>query len=1393
VARGQTVQTTNNVDWNSSFPSTPTASGTYITASGLATTPPGTADPVGVDYSTTIRSIDKSGTNSFDGGTLIVAGDTRLLLKQNPGDTASANLVLDDQSNTVLATTVAGTSYLAGAIEVPSNANAYLGLNNGAATNLTVVSTLTGSGTLSLGISGSVASENLTFTGNMSGFSGTINIYTAGNFSIDTSTLTSGTLEFTSTAGTLTLTGTLYLAALQVGSTTVPAGTYSASQLNALTSTSLFTGSGSVGVQTVQTTTNVDWNSAFPSTPVASGTYVTAPGLATTPPGVADSVGVDYSTTIRSTDNGGTNSFDGGALIIAGDTRLLLKQGPGDTASANLVLENQSNTVLATGDAGTAYLTGTIDVPSNANAYLGVNNFTATTLSVGSTLIGSGTLNLGCGDTPTSQSLNLTGNMSGFTGTINVYSAGNFSIDTNTFTKGTLQFTNTARTSGTFTLTGTVYLGALQVGGTTVATGTYSASQLNALTNTSLFTGSGLAGVEVPPPPPVQVTDGRVTLSMASSGYYGVASTVTGWSFYGTLPSAPTQVATSSGSDSIGSFQQISFSWLDASSRSMTGYMNLYSGQDVIVFSDTMAAASATAPSPFPNFTAIPAFSYQFCYLNGYNNGTSDWAPPSFGTLQSNLYAEPWLFFDASEDAMIISPASHFLPAAMIGNGTSEIASGFNSTVANIPAGYGQKTIMAVSTGINHTFNAWGEALTNLYGKTRPAYDADTLLRYYGYWTDHYATYYYDYDNASTSPSSTQYYALTLENLVASFTQSNIPIHYMQLDSWAYDKSAYSYSDSYGSSPNAPGFSNLPSQPWNLFGGELLWAGDADLFPSGELAFSQALGANGSNQSRIPLVCHARWIDPNPAHGGTYAQNPTYYGISGICCTSTNFWNSLASYAAANNIEVYEQDWQEEIVTNSPALSTTGTLGDQWLGNMSAAFAAQGVDIQYCLPIAATLLQASEYNNVTTTRASDDGFNPSYYHNFIYTSRLAYSMGIWPWTDVYSSTQTYDLLLGNLSAGPVGTGDAIGSQKEANLLLAIRADGVIVKPDAPLVPTDGAFVTEAVAGQNNGPPLIASTTSSNGVITTYAVAIPQSNSSATTTGTFSMSDLGISGSAYFYNYFTGSATEVSPGGTVTEQVAPLTSGSFPYFIIAPIGKSGIAFLGDLGKFVSNGRKRISSVTDQPGELVATVLFAPAEHQITLHGYSSVAPLVSVQSGSASAVSYNAATGHFTVAVTVSGTAAYNNDIDPARPVIVTFSTAYPAWQNTEFGANASNPAIAGETANPAGDGPSNLMKYALGMNPNVNSLSGLPLVTNSGSGLQMQFMRNLSATDVSYLVQTSDNLQTWTSVATLSPGAPNWTTDGSTVADDYGEVTITGIAAPPGGDEQFIRLMITQP
>ena len=121
--------------------------------------------------------------------------------------------------------------------------------------------------------------------------------------------------------------------------------------------------------QIVQSTNNVDWNSAFSSTPVSTQTYITEAGYA---PSTTDAVGVAYTSTIRANDNGGTNTFGGESLTIAGNTRLLLKANTGDSASANLILNDQSNTVLATGgNTGTTSLSGTIEVPDDADAYLG--------------------------------------------------------------------------------------------------------------------------------------------------------------------------------------------------------------------------------------------------------------------------------------------------------------------------------------------------------------------------------------------------------------------------------------------------------------------------------------------------------------------------------------------------------------------------------------------------------------------------------------------------------------------------------------------------------------------------------------------------------------------------------------------------------------------------------------------------------------------------------------------------------------------------------------------------------------------------------------------------------------------------------------------------------------
>src|SRR3954462_10540344 len=106
------------------------------------------------------------------------------------------------------------------------------------------------------------------------------------------------------------------------------------------------------------------------------------------------------------------------------------------------------------------------------------------------------------------------------------------------------------------------------------------------------------------------------------------------------------------------------------------------------------------------------------------------------------------------------------------------------------------------------------------------------------------------------------------------------------------------------------------------------------------------------------------------------------------------------------------------------------------------------------MPYSFFFFRRSRHENLMTIRTSEDRFNTNRWNDFLYTSRLAASMGIWPWADVYMSAETNNVLLSTLSAGSVGIGDAIGAENRANLLRAVRADGVIVKPDAAIVPFD---------------------------------------------------------------------------------------------------------------------------------------------------------------------------------------------------------------------------------------------------------------------------------------------------------------------------------------------------
>jgi hypothetical protein len=220
------------------------------------------------------------------------------------------------------------------------------------------------------------------------------------------------------------------------------------------------------------------------------------------------------------------------------------------------------------------------------------------------------------------------------------------------------------------------------------------------------------------------------------------------------------------------------------------------------------------------------------------------------------------------------------------------------------------------------------------------------------------------------------------------------------------------------------------------------------------------------------------------------------------------------------------------------------------------------------------------------------------------------------------SSETDNLLLANLSGGIVGVGDALGALDATNLRMVMRPDGVLVKPDAPLVPLDAMYLADA---QGLDRPMEAVTYSDHGSMRTlYLVAYRRKSAPRVS---FQPAALGLQGSAYLYNTQTRSGTLLAPGATYTGTVK-----DFAYYIVAPIGRSGMALLGDLGRFVTMGRQRIATVSDD-GRLHVTVTFAPGEQAVILTGYAPRQPIAQASQGRVTAIDYNRAHKLFQIALT----------------------------------------------------------------------------------------------------------------------------------------------------------------
>ena len=134
--------------------------------------------------------------------------------------------------------------------------------------------------------------------------------------------------------------------------------------------------------------------------------------------------------------------------------------------------------------------------------------------------------------------------------------------------------------------------------------------------------------------------------------------------------------------------------------------------------------------------------------------------------------------------------------------------------------------------------------------------------------------------------------------------------------------------------------------------------------------------------------------------------------------------------------------------------------------------------------------------------------------------------------------------------------------------------------------------------------------------------------------------------------------------------------------------------------------------------------------------------------------------------------------------------AFDAWKQAKFTVQQlAQPSVSGDLSDPDYDGIPNLLEYALGLDPNQTSVSGLPVCSSSGGYLAFTFNRQKRATDITYSVEATDDLgSSWTRIWSSS-GVPY---GGGNASEQVTVLDTDSIRASPT-HRRFLRLKITRP
>ncbi len=550
----------------------------------------------------------------------------------------------------------------------------------------------------------------------------------------------------------------------------------------------------------------------------------------------------------------------------------------------------------------------------------------------------------------------------------------------------------------------------------------------------------------------------------------------------------------------------------------------------------------------------------------------------------------PLILYSDALEVLVFSPLDHFFES-VIDFREGQIRYGVAGEIDAIPAGFRHRFLLAHGSGVARTLGFWGEQL--LAGRKRGPVDryADAGTSYLGYWTDNGAAYYY-----AKEPGMNE--AETLLGVKADADQRGIPLGYFQLDSWWYSKEQ--------------GDASGP-------GGVTLWEPQAEMFPEGLAAFDGALGG-------LPLVLHNRWFakqnDYLPDFGfveGEKMALPQGRALYDRLMTDARGWGAVT----------YEQDWLMTQMDGVPWLRDSVGHAASWMGSMNDAASDAGLTLQLCMPGAAHLMDSVDRPAVTTARTSIDYAakisKESFWPQFHLANLLAASLHVPPFKDNFRSAEAWgagEALVSVLSAGMVGPSDAIGDMDAGLLESTCRADGLLLKPDAPALPIDAMLL------EHERPFTVATRSVRDDAGTwTYVAAFllasehPERSSADRIWATIAYDgqlledqfpfpaevndwyvdlerDLGITQPVVVYDWRKGTAAVAER----SFEMAPIEHlYDHAYLVICPIQPNGLALIGEPAKLVTAADRRFSGI-EATGDALQIALEGAAGETVTLRAY-----------------------------------------------------------------------------------------------------------------------------------------------------------------------------------------------